>query len=89
MTKTGDVSQDLQNPIDYETINGLQKFLSGEGEADENFNWDMDKNGTVDVFDLTIARKNYKNEMLLEDFKADFSDILLSQEEVVTFTVAH
>ena len=86
-TETGDVSQDLQNPIDYETISGLQKFLSGEGNDDENSDLDMDKNGTVDVFDLTIARKNYKNEMLLEDFKADFSDILLNQEEVVTFTV--
>ena len=87
VTQTGDVSQDLQNPIDYETISGLQKFLSGEGNDDENSDLDMDKNGTVDVFDLAIARGTYKYAARLNNFRSDIADILLNQEEIVTFTV--
>ena len=73
--------------ITPEMIRSTQYFLQGEDFNGIDTAPDMDQNGVINAVDLTLAKRIYLETNTLDNFKADISDILLSQEQTVTFTV--
>ncbi len=61
-------------------------LLMGSNPAPQNLP-DIDENGAIDVRDLTLAKRMMLNSIHLSNLRADIPDILLNQEETVTFTV--
>lgn len=68
-------------------IRSMQTFLMNDDLFDGNAVPDLDENGTVNAADLSIAKRMFRDANRLRNFSSDISDILLNQEEAVTFTV--
>ena len=83
-----DVSAPVQESVSLEDIYALRSFLLGNGYAEDCQILDMDRNGVLDARDLTLAKRAYLNADRLSNLRADIPNILLNEEENVTFTVS-
>ena len=81
-------SADAQEAVSLDDIYALRSFLLGDGYAEDCQILDMDGNGALDARDLTLAKRVYLSADRLSNLRADIPNILLNEEETVTFTVS-
>lgn len=86
----GDVPESAET-VSCGDILALRDFLLGNAVPEGSQLPDADGNGSLDARDLALAKRAYLNaaaNITLTNLRADIPDILLNEEETVTFTVS-
>ena len=81
----------VPDTVSIADVYALRDFLLGEDYLEGSRILDMDQNGVLNAKDLTLAKRvalNTLPELSLHNLRADIPDILLNEEETVTFTVS-